>query len=622
MALSTHAQKDTVPLGEVVIKASRINASSTGKKIQKFDSLTLELFKNQTLDVLLSNITPVFVKNYGSGASQTTTFRGGNASQTAILWNGLNIQNSMLGQTDLSNVAGSLFNSIDVEYGGSSALWGSGAMGGAIHLNNTTSLNKGFRTKINTLMSDIGLRSAATDIGYSNSQISFDLKGILVNSTNEYSYYKDSATIVNQKNAAYQQLSAMPQLKWFVNKNNSVQASVWLNKGLRNFPNNTGTVHNKVQQEDESQRASLNWNYSTHKIVNYVKAAYFFELLNYSDSLAAIDSRADMETRIIEDDLYLTWKEDHTLNFGFNYTKNEGRTTNYNGTKFIEKYAFVLGHRDVFMNGKLTTNLAARLEHTSSNLNPITYNFGADYVPVKNVVLKLNLGKVYRIPTLNDLYWTPGGDPNLKPEEGYTADGTAQYSHTKNKINIIVSGSAFYKIINNWIQWVPSGVAGYKPINLQEVNSRGTETAWQIAYNKNKFTAQLKCITSYVLSTVNKTLLEGDETLNKQLIYTPRYTVNSSVLIRYGTFAISYFHNYVGYRFTASDNSAWLKPYHYSTLRTTFTYPYKSLDLGLFANINNVLNKNYVVLQNMPQPLRYFELGIQLNYKTIKKTDK
>lgn len=619
-AFTLHSQvNDTTLLDVITVKTTKFRFSSTGKKIQRLDSLTLELFKNQTLDVLLSNNTPVFVKNYGPGALQTTTFRGGNASQTAILWNGLNIQNTMLGQTDLSNIQGSLFNSVDIEYGGSSALWGSGAMGGAVHLNNTFAFNKGVYTKLNTQMSTIGLRSALTDVGYNNSKISFALKAFAVNNKNQYSFYNDSNTIAKQKDASYQQLSAMPELKWLINKNNTLQGGVWLSKGLRHIPS-FNTIRNRIQQIDESERTSINWQYSQNKILNYLKVAQFTERLNYSDSISRIDSKSNMLTRMIEDDLYIKWNNQHTLNLGFNYTKNQGSTESYTGSKFIERYSFVVSHRDVFLNEKLTTNAIVRLEHTSSNLNPITYNFGAEYNPYKKLLFKLNAGKVYRIPTLNDLYWVPGGNANLKPEEGYTADGTIEYSTIKKAFELNFSGSIFYKLISNWIQWVPYSVGSFKPINLQEVYSRGGETSWKISYKKHKFKIQLNCITSYVLSTVNRSELEGDETLNKQLIYTPRYTVNSSLSIKYKTFAISYFHNYSGYRFTASDNSVWLQPYHYSTLRATSTYQIQKIEIGLFANINNVFNNRIEVLQNRPIALRYFDIGVQLNYKQNKKT--
>ncbi len=612
--------KDTTLLDEVEIKTTRANSSSIGKKLQRIDSLTLELFKSQSLDALLSNNTPIFVKSYGLGALQTTSFRGGNASQTAILWNGLNIQNNMLGLTDLSNVSSNLFNSVEIEYGGSSALWGSGAMGGAVHLNNTHKLNRGFYTRLNTMFSDINSRSASTNVGYSNSKLSCVLKAFVVKNNNNYNYYNEQDSSIKKETKAYfDQLSLMPELKWFLNSNNNVQIGAWITKGVRKLPNYGSSFPNKIEQQDESRRMYTNWDHSRGKFSNLLKAAYFYERLDYLDSLHTIDSKARTETRLIENDLYWKWTNTHVLNLGLNYSKNEGRIIDYNGTKFIERYAAFVSHKDEFLHGKLTTNLAARIEHTSSGLNPLTYNIGANYLATKNITLKFNGGKVYRIPTLNDRYWVPGGNPDLKPEEGYTIDGTAEYNRIKDNFEVKLSGSVFAKLISNWIQWVPYGVSGTHPINFQEVYSRGTETTWHIAYVKKLLRVQLKTITSYALSTITKNELSNNDIIGKQLIYSPRYMVNSSLLVSYKTFAMSYFHNYVGYRFTASDNSAWIKPYHASTIRLTYLHQLKELEFGFFGNINNVLNKIYEVYDNRPQPLRYFELGVQLNYKRNKK---
>ncbi|MDP1803305.1 MAG: Plug domain-containing protein, partial [Bacteroidota bacterium] len=116
--------QDTVSLQSVEVIEKKIQLSQIGKKTEQIDSTIKEQFKLNSIADLLSLNTPVFIKNYGPGALATTAFRGGNAAQTAILWNGFNLQNAMLGQSDLSLMPSFLFENIDVEYGGSSSLWG------------------------------------------------------------------------------------------------------------------------------------------------------------------------------------------------------------------------------------------------------------------------------------------------------------------------------------------------------------------------------------------------------------------------------------------------------------------------------------------------------------------
>jgi len=227
----------TIALHKIEIRTSKLNYCITGRKFQNIDSTTLDLFKNQTLADLLASTIPIFIKNYGEGALSTTSFRGGNASQTVILWNGINIQNSMLGQVDLSNISNNLFSDVSIEYGGSSALRGSGAIGDAIHLGNNLGFNKATYTKLNVMGSDVGLKSIGSDIGFSNSKFSFCLKAFDVKNENEFSYFdKSDAKIVRQKNADYEQITALPEFKYKINSHQTLSAGACLLKGVRNFP--------------------------------------------------------------------------------------------------------------------------------------------------------------------------------------------------------------------------------------------------------------------------------------------------------------------------------------------------------------------------------------------------
>ena len=54
---------------------------------------------------------------------------------------------------------------------------------------------------------------------------------------------------------------------------------------------------------------------------------------------------------------------------------------------------------------------------------PFTFSLGNNYKIFKWLTARASVSKVYRIPTMNDLYWTPGGNPNLLPESGYAQEG-------------------------------------------------------------------------------------------------------------------------------------------------------------------------------------------------------
>jgi len=78
------------------------------------------------------------------GSIATSAIRGASAGHTVVVWNGLALQSPMLGLLDLSMLPSGLVDEVSIQYGGQSTLWGSGAIGGVIHLNNQAKFGKKF----------------------------------------------------------------------------------------------------------------------------------------------------------------------------------------------------------------------------------------------------------------------------------------------------------------------------------------------------------------------------------------------------------------------------------------------------------------------------------------------
>src|SRR5918995_1492382 len=96
----------------------------------------------------------IYLKTYGNNQLSTVTIRGTTASQTAVLWNGININSPTLGQTDFSLIPLFLFDEVSLQYGTGSALYGSDAIGGSIMLGQgVPRFEKGF---IGTFHQEVG----------------------------------------------------------------------------------------------------------------------------------------------------------------------------------------------------------------------------------------------------------------------------------------------------------------------------------------------------------------------------------------------------------------------------------------------------------------------------------
>src|SRR5690606_21752078 len=65
-----------------------------------------------------------------------------------------------------------------------------------------------------------------------------------------------------------------------------------------------------------------------------------------------------------------------------------------------------------------------RAEYYDSRMMPLIPSGGFEWQVIHNkpVLLRANFARNFHKPTLNDLYWIPGGNEDLLPEDGITGD--------------------------------------------------------------------------------------------------------------------------------------------------------------------------------------------------------
>ncbi len=603
---------------EIIIIDSKEKAIQSSKKVVTIDSTILYMNSLNSLSELLANQSSLHIKTYGNGNISTSSLRGGNANHTAILWNGLSIQNPMLGQTDLSLIQTNIFDDLSVEHGGGSAAWGSGAIGGSIHLKNNNKFSQGLKTKMQLSYGSFDSKKLNSSLLYSNAKFSSNTRLYFLNSKNNYTYLDTSNkenNIQEVKHAEILSKGFMQEFSYLVNLKQTLSARIWYNKTDRNIPSFTQQL-SKKNQLDQSLRCNVDWEIKKQKLISVLRLAYFNDVLNYNDSLATIYSKSSVNTFIIEstNDYKLKFG---TIHFGINNTLYQTDTKNYDTLHKLNKLAFFAGYNISLLKSKINYSIFLRKEITNQTLIPFTGNSGITYVFNKNISGKVNVSKSYRQPSLNDLYWKQGGNINLKPEDSKEFDGGLEFKFGTKNVKINIEGNCFDRQTNNWIIWLPSDKGYWTPRNLLQVHSRGTETKTSLSYLNKNLVLKLDLNTSYVLSTNEKNINENDNSIDRQLIYSPRYSGYATFLIQYKKIIILYNYNYTGYRFTSTDNTSWLQPYQMSNLKISSHFDFSNSRINLFANCNNLFNSNYLVVANSPMPLRNYEFGITFQF--IKK---
>lgn len=605
--------KDTLHLQDVNIYASlsqiKDKSFDAGKKIQYADSILQQVFSSNTLSDLLNYQTSVFIKNYAPGGIGSISIRGGNAQQTAVLWNGININHPMLGQTDFSQYTSGLFDNISIEYGGSSSLWGNAAMSGSVRLNNTFSNQNFLRLKYRT--GSFHTNQFNLNAQIHQKKLSAYLNGNYVFSQNNY-FIGDS---IQLQNAHYILKDVQTGISYKFNSHHQLNWHFWVHSGINHIPNNYFYNTRSALQTMNNYRSVLDYVYEKSSWKMGVKTAYLLDDLNYTDSVSRIFSNSKVHTFQSEENIYKQINSSLLVMIGHQLVYHYAITNNYiNNTYIIRNGLFAGIYQGI---KKFKYNIIVRKEWANIQSEiPITGNIGAEYFIQKNISLKSQIATTYRLPTMNDLYWKGNGDIHLLPESGYSADGSILIKIPfQQKFLFQTELSAFYRITNNWIIWLPGGSGQPVPKNIAQVFSRGTETNNSLTFKSQTFKFKMAVSSAYILSTVQKSNIINDASLGKQLIYTPRYNINGFLHTQYKNIFLVFTHQYIGYRFIASDNTQWLNPYHISNVSVGYNFSHQKFSTQILLGVNNLFNTSYMIIPQRPMPLRnYFvQINLQIN---------
>src|SRR5690554_651035 len=122
------AQLDSIQnLPEVILSDTKLIHFSKGFKLENLADSIVKRNPASLTDVLRYN-SSVYFKENGNGMVSSPSFRGTNAAQTAVIWNGININSVFTGQTDFNTISPFNYDEISIRSGGGGVQYGSGTI--------------------------------------------------------------------------------------------------------------------------------------------------------------------------------------------------------------------------------------------------------------------------------------------------------------------------------------------------------------------------------------------------------------------------------------------------------------------------------------------------------------
>lgn len=606
----------TINIQEIKISSPRLSELSIGNKIIQIDSAILVENQHKNLSDLLENESSIFVRTYGLGSLSTSSFRGGSSSHTAILWNNLNINSPMNGILDLSLLPVTFFNDVQIQHGGNSALWGNGAIGGAIHLNQNPHFNQGIKVKGSISAGSFSTFSQQVFAEISKKKWLINVNFFNHTAENNFAY-KDIYTFgqpeKEQTNAYVENRGISANAAFVINQNQQLQFSVWQQSTDRGIPPTMVQRERLANQQDHTLRTSIAWNYVKNKFRLNYRTAYFREQIDFNDPNANLFAENLAHTIINEFEGNYHFNQQHLVNFGINNTFFTSTTDGYPFTPKQNRLSIFAAYQFSSKNQKINWNTALRQEIAINNAAPFTASTAFEYRFIEKLSLKISGARVYRLPNFNDLFWTPGGNPDLLPESGFTQDIGITFNFNKENWKLNIEQTAFNRNIDNWIIWLPTSTY-WMPQNIMKVWSRGLESTFDVGYQKKDFKLKLNGATTYVFSTNRKAKSANDNSVNKQLIYVPKFTSFLRLAAQYKNFSLAYRQQYNSKRFTSTDNQQSLLAFQLGSIIASYDLITPHSTLRIFFEANNIWNEQYQAVRNRPMPLSNFTMGFNMGF--------
>ena len=627
---------DTIAMKEVKIFGKK-PIEEAGTMTTRIDTLVLQMLKTQTISELLSSYSPVFIKSYGRGSSATASFRGTAPSHTQVYWNGIKLNSPMRGDVDFSLFPVYFIDDLSLQHGGSSLQSGSGALGGSVLINNKPDWTDRFSIRYVQTIESFSTNKEYLNLGFGNGKIQSKTRVFSDRSKNDFPYFNYGVLPMHndvQKNARYSKSGLLQEI-YSRFKNQTVSLKLWAYQSDRDLPqlmSFEGDVR-KETQKDQNFRAIANWKLVKEKS----KVEWFFGFnmnrLNYfrsSTEANFVNFDSQSKERSFTNQFNYDWIPKETLSF--NWSLN----TNYNTVSVFDKALKTGYDRDQLSFSLLNSahlmllpewavSFLFRSEWYDGQLIGFIPAFGTEYWLDKKQLssLKLNLSRNYHQPSLNDLYWIPGGNPNLKPEDGFSGDIAYSYKGSQGNTSFSGQVTGFASLIDNWIVWQPSanGANYWEASNLRKVFARGTEI--QVSgqtKTANGVLLNLKGNYSYSATSNVDAVPSVDESRGKQLIYIPKHKANLFAEADFKDYYLKMNAPFTGKRYTSSNNvesdyEKVLNPYWLVNLTLGKKIDWRQLQADVSLNLENLTNTDYMAILWRPMPGRYCSLTVQIQFR-------
>lgn len=634
------------PIGEVTVYGSRIHKEVT--PVQVLSGEQLQKLSAYSVADAVRYFSGVQIKDYGGiGGLKTVNIRSMGSHHVGVFYDGIELGNAQNGVVDLGRFSLDNVEAVSLYNGQKSATLQSAkdfASASAIYMVSRTPKFKPQRSD----NFNIGLKGGSFGTANPsllwehriNERMSSSLSAEYLYTTGRYrfSYAKKNGydTTEVRRNGDVQMLRVEGALFGKI-RNGDWKAKIYFYNSERGYPGASvreepGRFKHQDRQWDDnllvqgSLRKAFGGSYSLQ-----ISGKYAYDFLHYLS-----DPRLDVSTMYVNNryrqhELYLSaahlvqlfpwWSASLANDFQWNslsadlvnfvYPDRTSLLTAAATSIHLRQFKLQASLLHTFVSDK--TGAAGGAAGAKSVFTPTVV---ASYQPLRKVDLNLRAfyKRVFRMPTLNDLYYTFIGNINLKPEYTNQYDLGITYAHNFDNAwfrRLELQADLYYNQVEDKIIAMPtSNQFRWTMLNLGYVEIRGIDAAVQGDWHIGRVECAARL--NYTYQQAQDYTDRTSKYYGGQIPYIPWHSATALLSGSYKMWSWNYSFIYTGERYEAVANirENYAQPWYTHDLGLTKRFLFGKYELRVTAEVNNLLNQQYEVVQCYPMPGTNFKIKI------------
>ena len=633
-------------LNEVVVTARAVQKEIF--PVQELSGKQLHQLSSHNVADALRYFSGIQIKDYGGvGGLKTVNIRSMGTNHVGVFYDGIELGNAQNGTVDLGRFSLDNMESITLYNGQKSAIFQPAkdfGSSGSIYLQTRTPQfeeGKKYNVRASFKTGSFGVANPSVLWEQKLGQrISSSFSAEYLHSSGKYKFtyrmqegYDTTAVRQNgDLNALRVEGGLFGQLKqgyW--------KAKAYLYNSERGYPG--AIVRNKFSHEDRQWDTNFFTQGTFKKDFTQwysllANAKYAYDYLHYLADPKKDESLMYVNNHYYQQEVYTSvanrfnlfpwWEASFSADYQFNLLNADLRDFVYpRRHTLLASIATAMRFKQV----ELQASLLETFVHDTSSGTPapdkqkLTPSFFVSWRPFPQSGLNLRgfYKRIFRMPTLNDLYYTFIGNINLEPEFTTQYDLGFTYSRTFNSTwlrSLEVQTDVYYNEVENKIVATPtSNFFRWTMVNLGNVEIRGVDVALQTGWKIGRDLTVSNRI-NYTYQRAQDFTDPKSEFYGGQIPYIPWHSGSAVVNLQWRSWEANYSFIYTGERYSSQANI----PYNYQLPWYTSDFSVsKGLkvwkgDLKLTLEVNNLLNQQYEVVICYPMPGTNFKLIAQYNF--------